>query len=438
MSIKSIFFMLVCFLLSGLAMPAIACSLPPDCGDCCHWVSTGEEPNGGYCELNFGLSCGDCSGCNPCNSCIACFCIWDCDTCYKCSSGSCVPCKCWDDGDAITGSITAQDALLCEVVIHTSSISDTDHWTLGGNGEDEPTDTISSYSWDQAAGTNPETGTFTGATDQNTVEWQAPPCKGTVIIRLDADDAPDSMDNPCPDSERDDPNKVFEGTSTVYTGCSDCGAPGDVTPNITEDANCVFCDSETWGYGAPIGPHTYTLKIPCYDSCKWYAYLDKVDSTFNICRSCPDNPPTVACLDDVAQMNQTEACDHLQNFPNNPVQLTDIDEENSCQDCVTVHEETHMDKDWKEDSLQPEVVSFACWCADQEIDIDCGDSDSTDCTTALTAAVKAAYDEEWNDRIVAALNTYQALKVAGEISANAAYLACYQDIYDALDAKCNP
>ncbi|MHC4109749.1 MAG: hypothetical protein ACYSUY_01660 [Planctomycetota bacterium] len=354
--------------------------------------------------------------------------------------GSCVPCKCWDDGDLISGSITVQDAKLCEEKTHTSSISDTDHWVKGGGGgEGTPTDTISSYSWSKTAGDNPETGTFTGATDEATVVWKAPPCTGTVNIKLTADDAPDSMDNPCPDSERNDDSEDFEGTSTVSLPgeCDDCGSPGGVTPNITEDTSCTFCAGE-WGYGAPIGPHTYTLKIPCYDSCKWFAHLDTVDSTFNICRSCPGNPATVACLDDVAQMNQTEACDHLQNFPNNPVQLSDIDEDNFCQDCVDVHEETHKNKDWKEDSLQPEVDTFADWCADHEIDIDCGDSDSTDCTTALTATVKDAFDEEWSSRVVAAMNTYHAIEVAGEISANAAYLACYQDIYDALDAKCNP
>ena len=408
-------------------MPAVACP-PGDCDDCETW---NEETKTCDWDCTTGQCCQN-------DDCVA-----TCSGCYKCVDNYCEQCKCWDDGNPITGSINVQDAKLCEEVTHTSSISDTDHWFKGGNGgegcEGSPSDTIYTYSWSKTTGTNPESGTFTGTTDEDTVEWRAPPCTGTVNIKLTADDKPDSMDNPCPDSERDDPSEDedFEGTSTVSLpdGCDDCGTPGDVTPNITEDPSCVFCDPYDWGYAAPIGPHTYTLKTPCYDSCKWFAYLDKVDSIFNICRSCPANPPTVACLDDVAQMSQTEACDHLQNFPNNPVQLSDIDEDNSCRDCVVVHEETHMNKDWKGDSLQPEIDEFAYWCAGHEIDIDCGDSDSTDCTTALTTSVKDAYDEEWNDRVVAALNAYHA---GGDDDAYPAYLACYQDIYNALDAKCNP
>ncbi len=88
MRIKSILFLLVCFSLSGLAMQAIACPYP-DCGDCCYWVSTGPDPNDGYCDLIIGLSCGDCSGCSPCNSCMLCFCIWDCNPGATCCNGSC-------------------------------------------------------------------------------------------------------------------------------------------------------------------------------------------------------------------------------------------------------------------------------------------------------------------------------------------------------------
>jgi len=78
MRVRIISFLLIVFLLlSSLAMPSIACP-PPDCGSCCHWVSTGPDPSDGYCELDTDAECGGCSGCSPCNSCIACFCIWDC------------------------------------------------------------------------------------------------------------------------------------------------------------------------------------------------------------------------------------------------------------------------------------------------------------------------------------------------------------------------
>lgn len=89
MRIKSILLLLVCFLLSGLTMPAIACP-PPYCGSCCHWVSTGPGPSDGYCDLNLGAECGDCQGgCyNPCNNCVSCSCEWDCSPTQYCCTDS--------------------------------------------------------------------------------------------------------------------------------------------------------------------------------------------------------------------------------------------------------------------------------------------------------------------------------------------------------------
>lgn len=118
MRIKSILFMLVCFLLFGLAMSAIACP-PPDCGDCCHWVSTGPDPEDGYCTLNTGAECGDCQGgCyNPCNNCVSCSCVWDCtptqfccnDTCcnagQNCCGGSCCSNTCCNNVCCSAGQI---------------------------------------------------------------------------------------------------------------------------------------------------------------------------------------------------------------------------------------------------------------------------------------------------------------------------------------------
>jgi len=89
MSIKSILLLLVCFLLSGLTIPAIACPTP-DCGSCCWWISTGPEPDDGYCELMPGADCGDCADCPPCFSCVDCFCLWDCTNPFAtCCNGSC-------------------------------------------------------------------------------------------------------------------------------------------------------------------------------------------------------------------------------------------------------------------------------------------------------------------------------------------------------------
>lgn len=83
------FHLIIFFLLSCFALPAIACP-PPDCGDCCHWVSTGEEPDDGYCELNTGAECGACSGCTgECVSCNSCSCESDCSPTQSCCNDTC-------------------------------------------------------------------------------------------------------------------------------------------------------------------------------------------------------------------------------------------------------------------------------------------------------------------------------------------------------------
>ena len=89
MRVRKIYILLVFLLLSNLTMPAIACP-PPDCGNCCHRVSTGPGPSDGYCDLDTGADCGDCSGCSPCYTCVSCSCDWDCtNPGATCCNGSC-------------------------------------------------------------------------------------------------------------------------------------------------------------------------------------------------------------------------------------------------------------------------------------------------------------------------------------------------------------
>jgi hypothetical protein len=311
MRIKSILLLLVCFLLYRLNVPAIACP-PGDCDDCETWIYTGPEPEDGYCDW-------DCSAGQCCedDDCVA-----TCSGCYKCVDNYCEPCKCWDDGTPILGSITVQDAKLCEQVTHTSSISDADHWFQGGNGgggcEGNPSDTISTYSWSKIAGDNPETGTFIGDTDEDTVEWQAPPCKGTVIIKLTADDAPDSMDNPCPNSERNDDSEDFEVTSTVSlpTGCTtgtksvslgshDEGAPPCPSTKCGETAF-----NFPWGITAPNGLVTLSAK---YNECKWTFQVTADGRTDT--SACPSNYTNVKDGDE-SGINESNYCTIVNHFKN--------------------------------------------------------------------------------------------------------------------------
>ncbi len=226
-------------------------------------------------------------------------------------------------------------------------------------------------------------------------------------------------------------------TVSLPDGCFHCSEPIPPEPWVgeAEESACTYCnegDAGKCGVFDNPSEHTYTLKTPCYNDCNWYAYLDSVNTMVYICRSCPYNFPTVACLSEVADMNEAEACAHEEKF-HDPVQPDDIDSSTWCRDCVVVHEETHMNKDWVEDSLKPEIESFTDWCANHPIDIDCNVSDSTNCASALTASLKENYDEEWGRRVTAAIVTWN---TQGEGDANAAELACYQEILNALKAKC--
>lgn len=92
MRIKSIFFMLVCFLLSGLTLPAIACP-PFDCGDCRTWNAETETCDW---DCDTGYCCEDdscVSSCPGCKTCDGEHCQDDnneCSTCKECDDGNCV------------------------------------------------------------------------------------------------------------------------------------------------------------------------------------------------------------------------------------------------------------------------------------------------------------------------------------------------------------
>lgn len=401
--------------------------------------------NDGYCCGPDDTCCeGNC--CAPDQCCIDGECIDDgseCGTCLICEEGWCHPCKCWDIGSELSGSVNGSDAVLCQEVTHTSSISDSDHWIDGASNHGWPSDTIGSYDWTKVAGTNPQTGVF-GATNKPSVDWKAPPCTGTVVLNLNADDLPAAMYDECPwSSTRDDGDSDFGDTVNVSlpSGCSDCGTPSSVTPSVYHSDGCeLFCNGYFGSFHVfnNVDFHFYYLKTPCYENSDWYAQLDTVESNVEICESCPANPETVCCLGDVSGMTKQEACTQYNKYPH-PLLIGDIYTTyfyNNCwcRSCVAVHEQTHMNKDWKEDSLQPEVTSFKNWIAGHAINIDCSNFDSVNCTTALTSAEKAAYDFEWNARVSAAWNANGA---QGEGDAEAAERDCYQDIIDALNTKCN-
>ena len=221
------------------------------------------------------------------------------------------------------------------------------------------------------------------------------------------------------------PNNV--GCFKPPSGCDGCGTSTSVTPTPNEQNGCSYCGGNA-GVFVP-GSASYTLKIPCYKSCKWEVQLDTVTATVYICRSCPANSPTVACLSDVAGMTQAQACAHKLNFPHDPFQYADRSTANWCGDCISDHENRHKTF-WLDTCLQPQIADFQSWLAAHPIDV----TSASNCTTAMDSNWQAQCTAEWNTLMTIAVTTWNDADL--EPPAEAAESACYQSILDALKAKC--
>jgi len=429
MRIKIILLLQVCFLLAGLTMPVVACP-PPDCDDCETW-----DPETETCDP-------DCSSGQCCQDDS---CVDTCSGCYKCLDGSCEPCKCWDDGNPITGSINVQNAKLCEEVTHTSSISDTDHWFKGGNGgegcEGSPSDTIDSYSWSKIAGDNPETGTFIGATDEATVTWRAPQCTGTVTIKLNADDKPNPMDNPCPDSDRDDPNKVFEGTSTVSlpSGCEYAGEHDSnvhwINPN--DDFNSTTCTV----FGDFYRPDaTYNVNFK-YEGCQWACEVNDVEAETRIRVRDPNSllPGKVS----ISQASDVPCADAnlAKSDLNDPNLNDDVGADLSkywIYSAIVAHEQKHR-TDWQT-FYGDELANAVSYAESQSVSIDCDDPNTITCGSAKSSKI-ADINDRFNKAYQDAYKQYDLPGTSLKEHEQRAYLvenAIEQPVSDALPGGCTP
>jgi len=350
--IKSITFFLSCLLLAILTMPAIACP-PPPCDDCYTWNPETEE------------------------------CEWDCGECCECVDGSCEPCKCWDDGDPISGSITVQNAKLCEEKTHTSSISDTDHWHLGGDGDGYPSDSIT-YSWSASDGT-------WDVSNQANFTWTAPACTGPVTITLTADDVPDSMDNPCPGSTRNDSAINKSGTSTVSlpTGCSTGTKSASLQSQIVGKPNCP---SGTCGATEFTGASA-TIEAK-YNDCKWVFQVAALADVLS--GDCPSNYCNIETGQE-AYINEHIYCGIVYRFINTDgcVMLGDFIP--SSTPCVEIHEAKHYEV------FETTFSNKESWLMNQasmsDMVIDCADLSTTTCQAAVAARRSAIKGD-----IVTALN----------------------------------
>jgi hypothetical protein len=308
-----------------------------------------------------------------------------------------LPCKIWDVGSEITGSITVQNAKPCECKTHTSSISDKDHWvdSIGYSGT--PPDTIKKYSWDKEPGTNPKSGEYPNGTTGSAVDWNAPPCTGTVIIKLKADDLPDPMYGACPgEMTRDDNPKDFEGTSTVSLP-QDCVAgikSATLTANKAGVPNCSNPDA-----CGSTGPPTNLITniLAKYNNCKWvFAVTASKDCP---CAVCSDNFTQIDNGND-ADVSKSNFCGIVDLFStgNGCGRIGGILYSNST--CVQIHEDKHFSI--FNDRLPAEAALLLNKDSMKDMEINCKDATTTTCQVAadarkgaINADVEAAYHKAW-------------------------------------------
>jgi len=285
-------------------------------------------------------------------------------------------------GGPISGSISVQDAKLCEEKTHTSSISDPDHWFLGGDGHGYPSDSIT-YSWTASDGT-PVTSTTANFT------WTAPPCTGPVTISLTANDVPDAMDNPCPGSTRDDSAINRSGTSTVSLP-TDCVTGTKSVSLNSHDEGAPSCPSSKcgntqfnypWGISSPHGSVRVTAK---YNECKW-AFQVTADGRTDT-SACPSNYINVVQGSE-SGITETNYCSIVNNFKNGDgcVQIGTGGPRFSNTLCVEIHEAKHLE--YFNDELDPNQVNWLLVQSSMDdMTIDCGNSDTTTCGAAALARV---------------------------------------------------
>jgi len=136
-------------------------------------------------------------------------------------------------------------------------------------------------------------------------------------------------------------------------------------------------------------------------------------------------------------MSRAEACLQYYRYPD-PLTVADFYKPEFkancwCRDCVARHEEEHKIKDWLFDSLRPELLRFYDWCIAHTIQIDCNRSESIHCRSALSKIERTSYTEEWTRRIDAAVSSFGQ---QAEADAESEEKRCYEEIIDALKAKC--
>ncbi|MCK5188038.1 MAG: hypothetical protein KAR43_12980, partial [Deltaproteobacteria bacterium] len=151
--------------------------------------------------------------------------------------------------------------------------------------------------------------------------------------------------------------QTVNATSSLPSGCQECGpAPEVPEPTVNETSN-GGCGPGCWGSTLPTYNNTYSLTTPCCDSIsdEWKGFLENVTTEVGISRKCPDHPPNVACLGDVAGLTKAEAQAILAVYPADPITLNDVQSADqsswACDECTARHEEAHLNIDWLQNAF---------------------------------------------------------------------------------------
>ncbi|MBN1346714.1 MAG: hypothetical protein JXQ73_28745 [Phycisphaerae bacterium] len=210
------------------------------------------------------------------------------------------PCVCfgtylWDTHTPITATLTVEDTDLCWYATHSVQAEDKDKRSYTHSGDPSPCypdgvfDDTLTYEWSKSVGSNPQTGTFTSPTSGegvSTVDWTAPPCTGTVKIKVQVDDKPDPMTGShlADGSTRNDPAVEEEDFAnvTLPSGCNDAGAHDnsvhwpDPLPAPTFNYTAGWGVTHTDAFKA-----TYDLEM-AYDNCTWVPQITNVQTNCTI------------------------------------------------------------------------------------------------------------------------------------------------------------
>lgn len=279
----------------------------------------------------------------------------------------------------------SEEISLCGGDVFEAQVSDSDRWhrDCPSSLDGYPYDSLT-YNWQQIAGSNPQLGTYKTPTNEQFVYWQAPPCIGTIIIKLTADDKPDEAFKACPggSSDRNDPSKDFEKTVNVVlpTGCEEAGAHDSSIHWIHPDDNFESTTCSPFGYCAQYSASKDVNFA--YENCQWKCEISNVVAETTIEVRCPTCIPGMVSVFSASEVPCAEA-----NLAKYDLDDTDLSDDIGaprnkywCYEATVAHELFHR-SEWM-GFYGSQLNAAISACEAMTVTIDCGDSYTTTCLGA--------------------------------------------------------